>query len=113
MTQSPDCRGSIVDALGLLSSPDRQLAYERNVPHVRVTDELVSVWFDDAYLPESRLFKQCFSAEEMGALAAFNTFYDERLESLPGAVRVADWLNNRDWRQIMAQAAETLALLNG
>jgi hypothetical protein len=97
MTQEIDCRNSIVETLRLLSSPDKQLAYERNVPHVRVTDELLSMWFDDTYLPESNAFRENVSEEELRALAAFNDFYDEHSKLLPGSIAdVTSWLN-RSW----------------
>lgn len=85
MTQEIDSRNSIIDALRLLSSPDRQLAYERNMPHVRVTNELLSTWFDDSYLPESKAFQESFSDDERRALAAFNDFFDEHSKLLPSA----------------------------
>jgi hypothetical protein len=113
MTPEVDCRHSIIQILCLLSSPDKQLAYERNVPDVRVTDELLSTWFDDTYLPESKAFKESFSEEELRVLAAFNDFYDERSKLLPSGADVTGWLNSETWQQIMARAQETLAMLKG
>jgi hypothetical protein len=111
MTQEVDCRHAIIQILYLLSSPDKQLAYERNVPQVRVTDELLSMWFDDTYLPESKAFKESFSEKELRALAAFNDFYDERSKLLPSlGADVTSWLKSETWLQIMARAQETLAL---
>jgi hypothetical protein len=110
MTSDIDCRGSIINVLRLLSDPNRQLEYEQNVPHVRVTDELLCSWFDDTYLPESRAFQESFSKEELKVLAAFDAFYDERSSLLPKA-DVTTWLNNKAWQQIMTQARKTLELL--
>ncbi len=108
----PDCRRSIIDVLDLLTSPDRQLAYERNVPHVCVTNELLSMWFDDTYLPGSERFRQSFSKEELVSMEAFNKFFDERWRFLPVAKNgVADWLNDKTWHEITAQACVLLRLL--
>jgi hypothetical protein len=114
MPRDIDCRNSIIQTLRLLSSPDKQLAYERNVPHVRITNELLSMWFDDTYLPESKTFRESFSEEELRALAAFNNFYNEHSKLLPSSrADVTSWLNSETWQQIIARAQETLALLKG
>ena len=75
---SPDLRSGILDLLELLSSRDRQLEYERRVPQVSIPTELICMWFDDLYVPESEAFKRCFSEEELAAMAAFNNYYDGR-----------------------------------
>jgi hypothetical protein len=112
MTPDIDCRSSIVDILRLLSDPNRQLEYEQNVPQVRVTNELISMWFDDTYIPESKAFQRSFSKEELRALATFNDFYDQHLNLLPSSkANVTSWLNSETWQQIMTQARETLELL--
>jgi hypothetical protein len=117
MRAAPDCRQSVIEVLKLLSSPERQLAYERNVPQIAVTNELLSGWFDDTYLPESVRFRECFSAAELEAMAAFDAFFEEHSNSLPTVRRgVSDWLMNENWRQIMQRAKDlltVLAALNG
>jgi hypothetical protein len=117
MRAAPDCRQSVIEVLKLLSSPERQLAYERNVPQIAVTNELLSGWFDDTYLPESGKFRECFSAAELEAMAAFDAFFEEHSNSLPTVPRgVSDWLMNENWRQIMQRAKDlltVLAALNG
>ncbi len=42
-------REEIRNFLHLLGSEEEQLAYERNVPHVDITAELLCMWFDDFY----------------------------------------------------------------
>lgn len=106
-------RQQIIELLQLFLSEAEQLAYEREVPHVDITAELLSMWFDDQYHPKLRHFHSCFSAEEILALAEFHTFYDERTSKLPasqGTVRT--WLESPIWREIMKKAADTLAKLN-
>jgi hypothetical protein len=112
MRAAPDCRQSVIEVLKLLSSPERQLAYERNVPQISVTNELLSGWLDDTYLPESEKFRECFSVPELEAMAAFDAFFDEHSNSLPKARNgVSDWLADENWRQIMQGAKDLLIVL--
>lgn len=98
--------------LELLSSGDKQLSYEREVPQFSITDELVSMWFDDAYLPDEGAFRNCFSQEELAALAAFNEYYDKHEKLLPEPRNgVVDWLQNETWQGVMREAARTLLLV--
>jgi hypothetical protein len=102
----PDCRSSVIGVLRLLSSPSQQVAYERRVPHVSVTVELLSLWFDDIYLPNSQAFRSCFSAEELSALAAFNQFYEKQSQLLLEPKNgVSDWLKEKNWQEIMQRAS--------
>jgi hypothetical protein len=101
-------RNNIVELLQLLASEEQQLAYERDVPHVDITAELVCMWFNDQYHP-SRGFDTVFSPDDLAALAEFHHFYDERVDRLPesqGTVRT--WLACPLWREIMHQAKRTL-----
>jgi len=107
-----DLRKSIRDILSTLGSEERQLAYERAVPWVEITNELVCMWFDDTYHPDDEDFRAHFSPAELAALAAFDALYDQRSKVLPeqpGTVRT--WLASPAWREIMQKARDTLALL--
>ena len=98
----------VIEQLEMLASEEQQLEYEANVPHVDVTVELVSGWFDDSYHPEASDFCACFTADELAALRSFTKFYDDRRKNLPkssGSVRT--WLANHLWRQVMDEAAQT------
>ncbi len=109
----PDCRRSIIGVLRLLSSPEQQIAFERNVPKVSVTVELFSMWFDDAYLPDSEAFRGCFSLKELAALAAFNEYYADHEKLLPepsGGIR--GWIEDKTWQGIMREADRALTALN-
>jgi hypothetical protein len=106
----PNRKPQILEILELLSSEERQLAYERNVPRVDITAELLCVWFDDQYHPNDAFFRSCFTEDELAALAEFHRFYDERTKQLPpsqGTVRT--WLANPVWREIMRKSRETLS----
>jgi hypothetical protein len=101
-------RDTIIGLLELLASEEEQLAYERDVPHVDITTELVCMWFDDQYHPE-RGFDTLFSPDELSALSKFHQFYDERVNRLPKSLgTVRTWLADSVWQEIMKQAQTTL-----
>ena len=106
----PSRKPHIIEILEMLASEEQQLAYERNVPHVDITAELLCMWFDDLYHPSDAFFRSCFTADELAALAEFHRFYDEQSKRLPesqGTVRT--WLASSVWREIMQKAHETVS----
>ena len=107
--QIPNRKPHTIDLLSLLASEDRQLAYERNVPHVDITAELCCMWFDDQYHPDDAYFVSCFTADELSALAQFHRFYDDRKRQLPESCgTVQTWLASPVWREIMREASRAL-----
>ena len=74
-------RSGLIDQLHTLSSAEEQLQYQRNVPFVNVTVELICGWFDDRYGPENRDFVAAFSTPELIAMARFNKIFDDVLNS--------------------------------
>jgi hypothetical protein len=96
--------------LELLASEERQLEYERNVPHVDVTAELICMWFNDhIYDPQEVEADASFSDTERVVLAQFHQLYDNRVNQLPdsqGTVRT--WLASPTWREVMQGARSTL-----
>lgn len=102
-------RKQIIELLQLFASEEQQLAYERDVPHVDITTELVCLWFDDLYHPRQQDFATGFTAEELAVLAEFHRLFDERVDRLPespGTVRT--WLASPIWREVMEQAQRML-----
>ena len=81
--EPPDLRLGIVHVLRLLSSPEMQLDYERRVPGISIPTELLSQWFDDSYLPDSPVFRLCFSSHELEVLAHFNNHFAVHEKLLP------------------------------
>ena len=108
MVEASQIRKKIRELLDLLASGEQQLAYERDVPRVDITAELISMWFDDQYHPTDRFFSEAFSPLEMAALDEFHQFYASRVDDLPeskGSVRT--WLACPAWRDVMAVARAT------
>jgi len=58
--------------LRLLASEEEQLAYERDVPHVDMTDELLCMWFDDLYHGKAPSDDSAFDAAELAAICEFH-----------------------------------------
>jgi hypothetical protein len=106
----PNRKPQIIELLRMLASEERQLAYERNVPHVDITAELVCMWFNDFYRPDDAFFQSCFTKDELAALAEFHRFYDEQERILPESVgTVRAWLASPVWQAIMRKANETVS----
>src|ERR1041385_4150611 len=101
LEQQINRRKRFVELLQLLASEEQQLAYERDVPNVDITAELLCMWFDDLYDSKHADSDSSFSADERAALAEFHRFYDERSRALPksqGTIRT--WLTSPIWREI-------------
>ena len=106
-------RRIIVEQLQLLESEAKQLEYEKAVPHVDITKELLCGWFDDTYHPEAEDFLINFSNEERQELASFNSVFSEQVPILPhsqGTVRT--WHLSPQWGEVMSSAKRALAVLN-
>lgn len=109
----PNPRPELLRLLELLASREEQLAYEHCVPFVSIKNELLCMWFDDLYVPESEHFKESFSEEELKALRSFNECFEEQVQVLklvPGTIQT--WLESDAWLRVMRKAAETLTRLS-
>lgn len=104
-----DWRPIVLEQLELLASKEQQLAYERAVPNVDVTAELLSGWFDDVYHPDAEDFRMCFSEQELRALTSFSAFYQECASHLPPSHHtVRTWLQSPVWQEVMREAQKAL-----
>jgi len=101
-----DLRNNVVSLMRLLASKDEQLAYEREVPIANVPAELVCMWFDDIYHPDSDLFIEAFSLPERERLARFDTYYDARHKQLPNTL--TEMHQNQAWLEVMDEAQRVL-----
>jgi hypothetical protein len=76
-------RRNIVEHLQLLGSVNQQLEYQRRVPFVNVTAELVCSWFDDLYAPDDEIFLAAFSSKELEVMAQFDRAFEKLLANIP------------------------------
>lgn len=105
----PSRREQVRDVLQMLASEEEQLAYERNVPHVDITAELLCMWFDDLYHGKCPGADSTFDDIELASLTDFHLFYRERSGRLPKSMgTVRTWLASSVWREIMERARMTL-----
>jgi len=105
-------RKIIVEQLEQLSSEREQLQYERNVPNVDITAELIWLWSSVAYHPADPKFTVSFSERELNALTDFNQTFEKNKPFLPASRgTVGTWLDDAHWREVMQAAASTLAVL--
>ena len=105
-------REQILSLLRLLSSADAQRAYERSVPSARVSDELVCMWFDDQYHPDTDVHRAAFTRRERAILAEFHSRYRAVSQTLPAEVAAPREVHAlAEWRGVMQAATDTLARL--
>jgi len=90
------------ELLELLSSKEEQLKYQNNVPIANVEAELVCMWFDDMYHPDTDLLKCSFTPEEIQQLESFNNLYDKHAGNLPNTLH--EYHQSVEWSLIMAEA---------
>ena len=105
-------RSAVREVLSLFASEEQQVAYERDVPHVDISAELLCMWADDIYHPDDS-WRRHFSPDELAAMAEFHALFDQVSSKLPvshGTVRT--WLANWEWQRIMAGAGCALALIS-
>ncbi len=99
-------RKGIKGVLELLASKEEQSKYEQNVQIANVPAELICMWFDDTYHPDSMQHKEAFSIEERKVLSSFNEFYDSRVEKLPKTLEAMH--KNSLWDEIVKEAQATI-----
>src|SRR5262245_39760742 len=101
-----DVRRHIIELVRLIASKEQQLAYERDVPIADVPSELVCMWVDDLYHPDSDLFFEAFNSRERDRLAKFHTFFDARVHQLPDSL--PEMQKNPAWIEVMREAQRVL-----
>jgi hypothetical protein len=102
-------RKGIKNVLEIIASKEEQLTYRENVPTADVPVELLCMWFDDCYHPNSSQHRNAFSIEEQTILSEFNEFYDERVDKLPK--NFDELQTNPEWGEIVNEAKKVLDII--
>ncbi len=97
--ESKEFRKVVLENIELLASPSGQLKYERYVPIADVPSELVCGFVDDLYHPNSEMFLNAFTEQELKSLAelygmiciASNTFNKIDVHAVSEIQKVAEW----------------------
>jgi len=108
--ETPTIRDSLVGALLLAASAERQRRFHADVPIADATAEVFCVW-DDFYLPGSPSFDQHFSSDELHALAAFDEVSAKIAKRLPDDLSLADFQARPEWREHAEAARRALVAL--
>ena len=95
----------MINLLRTIASPEKQTAYQKNVPIANVANEIVCQWFDDFH-PNSELFRQAFLEEEIKLLEQFTRVFDKQVDKLPDNLEAL--LASAEWEFIMSKARVTL-----
>lgn len=103
-------RKCIKDTLEILSSIEEQLEYQRNVPWVNITVELVCFWFDDDYHPKNKIFLSAFSEKELQAMSDFNEVFEQILAPMQGDYfpAITKLVKTTEWKRLVQAAHDTL-----
>jgi hypothetical protein len=101
-------RSSIREHLALLAEPAKQRKYERDVPNAAVAAELVCIWFDDIYHPETPEHQVAFTSAERAALEEFNRFFSAAAERLGPIYDLAELQARSEWTDLTRAAGEVL-----
>jgi len=97
-------RQAIIDEIELLSSPSKQLEYEKNVPIANVPAELICGFCDDLYVPESEQILSEFSPEELNGLAHLYRLLVDASKIDIGSV--SELLKLSEWRRVVSLAKD-------
>jgi hypothetical protein len=101
-------KSNIIEILQLISSPQSQFEYEKNVPIAKVPAELFCTWFDDYYHPNSAEFVSSFSSNELKDLSLFNEHFDKLGKDIPMDNGVSGLQSNSNWLAIQSYAGKLL-----
>ncbi|MCV2885391.1 hypothetical protein OE749_11865 [Aestuariibacter sp. AA17] len=71
--------------------------------------ELVNQWFDDFYHPSAESFRSSFSTDELDVLEEFDSFYDERVNTL--ADTLIELHKSNEWKEVVNKANWVLVTL--
>lgn len=75
-------RISVIEIIDLLGDYDQQIEYATMVGDCVAIQEMVCMWFDDIYHPNTDFIK-AFSENELIKLKEFNEYYDSICDEIP------------------------------
>ena len=101
-------RGAIREHLALLADLEAQRRYECDVPIAAVPAELVCIWFDEIYHPESPAHQAAFTSSELKALEGFSALFDSVNSSLGELQSVVELQAREEWTQLSVAAEKLL-----
>ncbi len=106
-------RHNVREDLIMLSSPEAQLKFQRDVPFVCISVELACNWFDGHYFPDEPEFVALFSSIEWKAITKFSDFFDSVTSTFDqdNYPEIEELLRNPDWLEVVEAAKIALASL--
>lgn len=100
---SKTLRKNVIDILDLLSDYEAQKDYAYKVSDYIAIQEMICMWFDDNYNPDSSNFIKGFSDNELAMLKDFNDYYDSISDSLPKD-NIRTLQINENWEKLIGKA---------
>ena len=108
---SQNLRQQLVELILLLSSEHEQKKYAELVGDSTAIAEMICMWFDDQYHPNSEIFRYGFSTDELNSLEKLNDYYDQIDRDIPEH-DLSELLANTKWQQLMSIAKSTYEQLS-
>ena len=106
-----ELRQSIISELRLLSSPEKQLEYEKSLTTAgHAPSELICGFCDDLFHPKSQAFIDTFTNDELKSLAHLYGLLSEVARS--EYPTVACMLEDKRWRDVISLAKEIYSQLS-
>ena len=109
MDKSQTYRQSVKELIELLASKEQQMQYQDSLSVGDPAAELVCMWFDDTYHPDTELFNSAFTHDEAAILASFNTIYQDNSVNLPDTLE--EFHRTSEWSEIMSEAKYVLGAI--
>jgi hypothetical protein len=107
-------RQDVIEVLELISSKEKQLDYQKNVPIAYVSAELFNQWEDCYQIPrEQKWYSEAFTEKELEVLAVFN----RSLEHISACISknppdIAEFVEAPEWLDLSKAAIAALKRLN-
>ena len=100
---SKTLRNNVIDILDLLGDYEAQKDYANKVSDYIAIQEMICMWFDDNYNPDSSNFIKGFSDNELAMLKDFNDYYNSISDSLPKD-NIRTLQINENWEKLIGKA---------
>ena len=103
---------NIIEFLELLSSAEKQIDYQKKVPHVYIPSEIICQWLDDFNSRSLKYYKSdIYSEVELNAILKFNNVWEEQANKINVKLSIEEIINTEPWVKMMFAAKQALKII--
>ena len=99
-------RKRVIEILDLIGDYNQQIEYAKTMGDYIAIQEMICMWFDDIYGPESENFRKGFTEIELNILKEFNDYYDSIHKTLPDQ-DIQTLHIDQNWEKLVRLAQKT------